>query len=163
MPSSFVDSVPNIIHGIIEYGPRKIVDVGPGWGKYGLMCREYLGDLDWLDAVEVPPGRYPTQDAIYDHIFECDARTFAGWSAYDLVLLIDVIEHMSKADGHVMLERMRLCGAAVLLSTPKVFIEQHDPHNPFEDHQCLWEWPDFDGYTVMKDLSTVDAIIYLLR
>lgn len=164
MPSSFVDSVAPIMHAVIDLAPERVVDVGPGWGKYGLMCREYLSRLKWLDAVEVKEGRCPVQDLIYDHIFESDARCFHGWGSYDLILLIDVIEHMSKEDGHALLRMMLRTGASVLVSTPKVFVEQHDDHNPYEEHICLWDWRDFnDHYGVKADMSTIDSIIYLLR
>lgn len=163
MPSSFISSVSPIVHALIDYAPTKVVDIGPGWGKYGLLCREYLTKLDWLDAVEVREGRLETQDVIYDHVFECDARCFIGWASYEMALFIDVIEHMSKPDGHALLASILGDGAAVLVSTPKVFIEQHDPRNPYEEHLSLWDWSDFDGYTIIKDLSTIDAIIYILR
>jgi hypothetical protein len=163
MPSSFVDSVAPIMHTIIDMVPERIVDVGPGWGKYGLMCREYLPNLKWLDAVEVPEGRCSVQDEIYDHVFEGDARCFRGWRPYELALLVDVIEHMSKEDGHALLRRMLQAGADVLVSTPKVFVEQHDDDNPYEEHICLWTWQDFnDHYEVKVDVSTIDSIIYLL-
>jgi 2-polyprenyl-3-methyl-5-hydroxy-6-metoxy-1,4-benzoquinol methylase len=163
MPSSYIDSLPPIVHSIIDLAPRRIVDVGPGCGKYGLMCREYLPEIDWLDAVEVREGRRALQDVIYDHVFERDARLFSGWPAYDLILLIDVIEHMSKEDGHALLSSMLADGAAVLVSTPKTFFEQHAIHNPYEDHLSLWAWPDFDRYVIKADVSTVDSIIYVLR
>lgn len=163
MPSSFVDSVAPIMHTIIESAPASVIDVGPGWGKYGLMCREYLPKLRWLDAVEVNEGRCPTQDEIYDYVFEIDARLFRGWSTYDLVLLIDVIEHMSKRDGHALLQAMLRVGTSVLVSTPKLFVKQHDEDNPYEEHICLWTWQEFnDHYWVKADASTVDSIIYLL-
>jgi hypothetical protein len=161
MPSSYLDSVTPIMHAVINANPATVVDVGPGWGKYGLMCREYLPDLQVLDAVEVKEGRCPTQDSIYDFVFVTDARTFRGWK-YDFALLIDVIEHMSKADGHALLRAMLGSGAKVLVSTPKVFAEQHDEHNPYEEHICLWSWQDFENYRVTVDASTIDSIIYVL-
>jgi len=162
MPSSYLDSVPPIVHTIIGLAPRRVLDVGPGWSKYGLMCREYLPGLRWIDAVEVPTGRKPIQDQVYDHIFEIDARRFKGWKPYDLVLLIDVIEHMSKEDGHALVRSMLAAGTSVLVSTPKVFVEQHDDHNPHETHICLWAWDEFYTYNVTVDASTVDSIIYVL-
>ena len=53
MPSSFVDSVPPTIKTIISLDPERVIDVGPGWGKYGLMCKEYLPNLQRVEAVEV--------------------------------------------------------------------------------------------------------------
>lgn len=163
MPSSYLDSVLPVMHTVIGLDPRRVLDVGPGWGKYGVMCREYLPELMVLDAVEVPEGRLRTQDTIYDEVWEIDARRFGGWGRYDLVLLIDVIEHMSKDDGHALLWGIQRSGPKVLVSTPKVFFEQHDDHNPYEEHLSLWGWDDFAEHGVKLDVSTIDSVIYLLK
>lgn len=168
MPSSFVDSVPSIIKRIIDLNPKSVVDIGPGWGKYGLMCREYLPGLGRIDAVEVTQGRMPLQDHIYNHIVVNDVRNVdpALWSAYDLVLMIDVIEHMPKIDGQRILGDIINHGASVLVSTPKIFEEQSDPHNPFETHVSLYSWEDFwhpgmADHTNIDD-STIDSVIMTL-
>lgn len=171
MPSSFVDSVPPIMKAIIDFNPHSIVDVGPGWGKYGLMCREYLPLLGQLHAVEVPEGRLATQDVIYDSIAVGDVRskylrsnTFSN--EIDLVLMIDVIEHMTKEEGQEVMKEIVNGGSALLISTPKVFEEQHNEHNPHEEHICVWDWEDFwtPGMTPCRkeDHSTIDSIIMLL-
>ena len=165
MPSSFIDSVAPIVHTIVAAAPKRVLDVGPGWGKYGLLCREYLHDLTWLDAIEVPEGRKPSQDLIYDRLYEGDVRDLksrALWAAYDLVLMIDIIEHLPKDDGHNVLASVVDAGTAVLISTPKLFVEQHDPDNPHEEHLCVWEWSDFQRYDIRTDASTIDSIIYVL-
>jgi hypothetical protein len=167
MPSSFIDSIPPIMKFLIDLQPTRVIDVGPGWGKYGLMCREYLPGLEQLWAVEVTPGRLSTQDVIYDKVFECDARDFstAGWpwTEADIILFIDVIEHMTRPEGHRLLNAMINSGARVLLSTPKTFIEQHDEDNPYETHRSLWSWRTLQPHGVERDLSTIDSIIYVLK
>lgn len=167
MPSSFVDSVPSVMKLLIDSAPSRVVDIGPGYGKYGLMAREYLGDkLLVLDCVEVKEGRLVTQDAIYDQVFEADARTLPGdfWEGYDIALLVDVIEHMTIEEGLELLRLLRSSGCWVILSTPKIFEEQHDEGNPFEDHVSLWSWEVLQGkVSVLRDESTIDSIIYLLK
>jgi hypothetical protein len=166
MPSSFVDSVAPIVKLLVDIDPQSVVDVGPGWGKYGLMCREYLPKLEIVDAVEVTQGRLPTQDVIYDNVFECDARTVAPafWGTYDVALIIDVIEHMSLEEGRLLIRSMADQGCRALVSTPKVWMEQHDENNPFETHVSLWTWKEFlrGKYEIQEDVSTIDSIIYLL-
>lgn len=165
MPSSYVDSFAPIVKAIIERSPRRILDVGPGWGKYGLACREYLPGLQLLDAVEVPQGRLPTQPAIYDTVWigdVCQAPEHF-FSLYDLVIVIDVIEHLTLESGHDLLSRIQCSGVEVLVSTPKVFIEQHDHANPYETHVSFWGWEEFSRHSVIDDVSTVDALIYVLK
>lgn len=168
MPSSYIDSVPPIVKLLVDISPGAVIDVGPGWGKYGLACREYLLSLQDLWAVEVTPGRLPIQDAIYDRVIEEDVRRLCEpgsawpWERFDVVLFIDVIEHLSLQDGHMVLRHVQSHGCKVLVSTPQVFIEQHDPSNPFEDHISLWRWEDFARHGIEADASTSDSIIYLL-
>lgn len=168
MPSSFVDSVPPTIKTIISLDPERVIDVGPGWGKYGLMCKEYLPNLQRVEAVEVREGYRHTQDCIYSKVIVRDVRDLPEdfWEPYDLVLMIDVIEHMEKEEGQILLKNIVNCWTSVLVSTPKIFEEQHDPSNPYETHVSHWEWDDF-WYPGMGDVdkidsSTIDSMIITL-
>jgi hypothetical protein len=165
MPSSFVDSFPAIVKLLIDLEPQRVLDIGPGWGKYGLACREYLPDIEFLAGIEVPQGRLSTQDAIYDHVFIGDVRDASEnlFEGYDVALLIDIIEHMTLDEGHQLLDAIQNAGCAVLVSTPKVFMEQHDESNPYETHISLWGWEDFAQHGVKADVSTIDSVIYLLK
>lgn len=167
MPSSYVDSFAPIVKVLQAQQPTKVIDIGPGWGKYGLACREYLPDIEHLHALEVHQGRLATQDCIYDWVYTGDVRdpayTARFWSRWNLALLIDVIEHMTLEEGHQLLGKILSANCAVLVSTPKLFQAQHDDHNPYEEHLSLWAWDDFfNHYRVTVDVSTVDSIIYLL-
>lgn len=166
MPSSFASSFSPIVNLLCARSAETIVDIGPGWGKYGLACREYLPNLKTLHAVEVKQGRMPTQDAIYDWVYTGDARddvfTSRFWVRWELALFIDVIEHMTLEEGHALLQKILGSGVAVLVSTPRHFMEQHVEQNPHEDHISLWSIDMFDDYTVVYDASTVDSIICLL-
>lgn len=164
MPSSFVDSYAPIVKLLIERDPQHVMDIGPGFGKYGLACREYLPNLMFIAAIDVPPGRLTTQDAIYDHVFVGDVRDTSEnfFRGYQIALLIDVIEHMPIDDGHVVLNTIQRAGCMPLVSTPKIFTEQHDESNPYETHVSLWEWHDLAQHGVEADVSTIDSIIYLL-
>lgn len=166
MPSSYIDSVAPIVKAIIGLSPQRVLDVGPGWGKYGLLCREYLPDLQALWAIEVPEGRLPTQDAIYDRVYTGDIRLFRSWPRWheiDVVLMVDVIEHLPLNDGHSVLKAIQAAGCSVLVSTPQLFTEQHDDYNPHEEHLSLWTWEDFRPHGIIHDASTIDSIIYVLE
>jgi hypothetical protein len=165
MPSSFVDSFAPIVKLLVDWQPRAIIDIGPGWGKYGLACREYLSQVDRLDAIEVPQGLLPTQSTIYDFVYVGDVRAVPDdmFQPYDIALIVDVIEHMPHADGHELLNKVLGSRCKALVSTPKVFTEQHDDTNPFESHVSLWTWEDFAVHGIKVDASTIDSIIYLLK
>lgn len=166
MPSSYVDSFPPIVKLLIDLQPQRVIDIGPGWGKYGLACREYVSDLLTVDAIEVRPGRLPVQDAIYGNVWTNDVRCYTSarfWSRWDLALLIDVIEHMPLVEGHLLLDTILGSGCGVIVATPKVWIEQHDDCNPYEEHVSFWEWTEFQEHGIGADVSTTDAIIYHLK
>jgi hypothetical protein len=165
MPSSYADSFPPIVHAIIAFEAQRVLDIGPGWGKYGLACREYLPQLTMLDAIEVPQGRLRTQPAIYDNVFIGDARDAPEqfYRPYNLALLIDIIEHLTLSDGHRILSRIQRAGPAVLVATPKRFIEQHADRNPHEEHLSFWDEAEFAPHSIAVDASTDDAGIYILK
>lgn len=166
MPSSYVDSFPPIVKLLIDLQPEKVIDIGPGWGKYGLACREYLPDLVALDAIEVRQGRLSVQDAIYDNVWTGDVRSYTSgrfWSRWGLALIIDVIEHLPIVEGHLLLDTILTNGCGVLVATPKTWIEQYDEHNPYEEHVSFWEWTEFQEHNIAADASTPDAIIYHLK
>src|SRR4051812_22928392 len=55
MPTSFVDHITPIMRYVMQRNPDTILDIGAGYGKYGLLCREYIDKWPWtkvIDAVE---------------------------------------------------------------------------------------------------------------
>jgi hypothetical protein len=87
------------------------------------------------------------QRAIYDRIFIGNALDILpqfGADSYDLVLLVDVLEHFSRAEGEKVIAECRRVGRVLIVSTPRVFWHQEDSWgNPFERHQSLWSKKDF--------------------
>lgn len=169
MPSSYIDSVPPIVHALVELDqptPLEIIDVGAGWGKYGLLAREYLGHaIDGLDVHPDPVLDF-VRERIYRRFYHLNALTAppAFWRPYDLVLMVDVIEHMGMEEGAALLGRLILFHCCrVLVATPKVFFEQGPVGgNPYERHLSFWGWQEFRPFGIKKDYSTIDATIYLL-
>ncbi|MBC7343764.1 MAG: glycosyltransferase family 1 protein, partial [Clostridia bacterium] len=49
MPTSWYQVIPIVLDQIQSLQPRSVLDVGIGFGKYGMLIRE---------ALEVPLGRY---------------------------------------------------------------------------------------------------------
>ena len=115
--------------------PRTILDVGPGVGTYGRMVRE-LFEVEQLDAVEIwaPYIEQYQLREIYDSVLVCDIRFWQTLS-YDLVILGDVLEHLSFDDALKLWRRLSEQAGAVLLSIPIVHYPQgiHED-NPFETH-----------------------------
>jgi 2-polyprenyl-3-methyl-5-hydroxy-6-metoxy-1,4-benzoquinol methylase len=155
MPTSKLELIQPIIHIIWQYRegigrPIRVLDVGPGWGKYGLLIREAADPDAIIDAIEPHPV-WPALNGIYRQIWSDDARfmpsgqqddddEWRGFASYDLILLIDVIEHMPVADGRALLSLIR---APILISTPgRVFATPEEaPELPeWEQHHSVWTY-----------------------
>ena len=92
MPTSEHWQIPWVVDLLIREQPRTVLDVGAGYGKYGVLVREYIEPAR-LDAVDVNPPRFP----VYDHVYEGDLRRLeallpGGAEPYDLALFIDLAQ-----------------------------------------------------------------------
>ena len=150
MPSSYPHNLPRLINVLMQRKPESILDVGPGYGKFGFLAREYLDDFERrvrVDAVEVFPdylervGWSPYDEVIWGNFLEVPLER-----RYDLVLMIDVLEHFTKADGYRALYRALSVGKEVLISTP-IGYEQGECHgNVHEAHLSEWTVEDFTSH-----------------
>lgn len=138
MPTSEHWQIPKIVDVIARAQPRRVLDVGAGYGKYGLLAREY-GGAERVDAVDANAPRFP----VYDHVYLGDIRRLDQVlpepnSPYDLALFIDVIEHLEKDDGWRVLEDLTHRAKQVLVTTPFGFRRQEIPGMPYETHRSGW-------------------------
>lgn len=158
MPSSLLALAPAVIHMVWETKAKRILDVGPGRGKYGLLIREYVGDPERLDAVELEPTYItPRLTAIYDNVFLGDVCDYVTYP-YDLVLMLDVIEHIEKPKALALLDRLE---CQVIISTPMEFFENPSDLPDSERHVSHWTSTDF-GPRVDRDWSQLGAVLVRL-
>lgn len=157
MPTSWYQVIPAVLEQTQIQNPRSILDVGPGFGKYGILARDVLevpyGRYDkksWnvrVDAVEAFSGyRNPVYDFAYDNVYYGDILdVLDGLPTYDMILLIDVLEHFPKEQGYQLLRKLKQHTAKCLLvSTPKNPARQDDYNgNTYERHQSRWAPLDF--------------------
>ena len=159
MPSSHHYQLNEIIELIIETNPAKLLDIGIGYGKYGFLAREYLElweqgsaydshkrQIDGIEAFDAYIT--PVHRLIYDHLFSGDAKDVLPSikDRYDLILMIDVLEHFTYDDGLKVLDECRRCGRNILISVPRLMSVQEEIYgNPFETHRYNWKRKDFSG------------------
>lgn len=160
MPSSPFQQLTQIVEIIRVLDPSSVLDVGIGFGKYGLLAREYLdvnsGHLrraDWrrrIDGIEAfRDYQSPLHEYVYDHIFFGDARKVVKDldMRYDLILLIDMLEHFNRDQGLSFLSDLTTIGRNVLVSTPGGYVEQGPLFgNQFEEHHSGWHKRDFSKF-----------------
>lgn len=152
MPTSDLTQISTIMQ-LVTATPniRSILDVGCGLGKYGVLCREYLEYRpnrplhEWrlqIDAIE-SFTKYITQlhHHIYDEIY-CmhieNATTYLK-NKYDLVLAIDVIEHLTKDSCTHFFNWLQSHAVNAIITTPKRFYPQQAMYgNKGERHITHW-------------------------
>ena len=144
MPSSYLGNVPVIVRTIARLDPHSVLDVGPGYGRYGFLFRERLDDFRWerrLDGIDVFPDYLERSRAgfLYDRLFSGEFLATDIDGDYDLVLMIDVLEHFTDADGERALEKALGLAPCVLIATPLEYEQEEMHDNPFEEHRS--EWP----------------------
>lgn len=155
MPTSALQVWPKVIHLVWQVQPSTILDVGPGHGKAAILLREYvgtmardLGAIERIDAVEAEPRylvMFPWLSAVYDSVISANVAdmTEAELDAYDLVLMVDVIEHLDKADALALIDRIR---GHVVICTPIAFFDNPEADEGWESerHRSHWVAADWE-------------------
>jgi len=154
--------------------PYTILDIGIGFGRWGILMREFLeiwetGKYDgkWnrkIDGIEIFPGYLKDyHNYFYDNIYNEDALGFMKKpdTKYDLINCGDVIEHFEKKDGE---ELINLCidkSRYVLITIPigKNWEQQGTNDNPHESHKSVWYNNDFTKYKYHKIKSFTDFMM----
>ena len=144
VPSSYLGNVAAIMRTIADLDPARMLDVGTGYGRYAFLFRERVDDFRWerrLDGVEVHPEYVERSRTgyLYDHLYEGDFLSVEIDGTYDLVTMIDVLEHFDDAGGERALDRAMSLAPAVLVATPLEFVQGALHDNPYEEHRS--EWP----------------------
>ena len=173
MPTSHPRQINELIELVRRLDPGRILDVGCGLGKFGFLAREYLevwgGEKPYgqwqrtIDAIEgFPDYITPVHGFVYDKVMVGDAlEILAGLDrTYDVVLLIDVLEHFERADGVALLHRCAGLARHTVVSTPKdIGVQEEVFENPLEAHRSQWRYRDFDGLPNRGFLASRKSII----
>ena len=138
MPSSPWTSITDILDIMMALTPRpkSVLDIGIGNGKYGFLAKEYLHywgrryEQDWksndpykIVGIEAFPDYVEDiHHLIYDDIKIGDALQILPTLfkfQYDLVFMIDVLEHFDENIGKTVLSECQRVGKATIISTPR--------------------------------------------
>ena len=142
--------------------PASVLDVGTGFGRWGVLCREFLDVWEgrearslWqtrIEGIEAFPGCLtPLHGYVYDRLHVGDAvEVLPALGVYDVVYLGDVVEHQAKSRAWDLLdEAVRHARQAAIVTIP---IGDNWPQemgwdgNTYHAHRSVWEPEDFDRY-----------------
>lgn len=156
MPTSRPEVIPVIARQLLALKPNSILDVGIGFGLYGGVVREYLEVSigrrpqckDWqvqLVGIEIWSDYRNSMWQLYNKVLIGNALDLVpnlGW--FDVVLLIDIIEHFEPCGGKLLLDHLSRQTKTLLISTPAwenscaPFKQGVTFGNPFEQHRAFW-------------------------
>ncbi len=164
IPGSMPYNMSRIAQTVRRVQPRSLLDIGAGFGKFGVIFREYLDILpgrynkdEWLtriDAIEVhTPYITDLHRYVYDNIYETDIWEFDWPQDYDLVFMGDVIEHFAKSEAIDLLKMLKT--KLVLISTPTGVDKKGSCYrgNSHEEHKHIWTLDEFkrlDGWMTRR-------------
>lgn len=114
-----------------KYNDVKILDVGPGAGKWG----HFLNAYHEIDAVEVfkPYIRQFNLEDIYDNVFN-DNIVNQDVTGYDIVIMGDVLEHLSIEDAKKVVQKVTSSCEEIIVVVPYSFEQKSCYENKYEEH-----------------------------
>lgn len=145
--------------------PQSVLDVGVGFGRWGILCREFLEvaggkyfrdqwnlQIDGIEAFRKNIDKY--HSFFYDRIFHGDAFMIIDQlkNKYDLIILGDVLEHFEKQQAIVFLRKCLKAGDRIMLNIPiGPNWEQGIVYgNKFEQHLSVWDIEEFKQFPIIS-------------
>ena len=176
MLTSHPDNIGSILKAISERKPNRILDIGPGFGKYALLIRELFlvekaerGDITPSDTIfiaAVENAKYFQKflwlKKLYNEIFWGDvfSMPFSVIESFDLLLLIDVIEHWEKKQWQLFRDAVN---TDILVSTPKKVYMFKTEYYHAPPHKTQYNNLDIIGRNLTVDYSTQESWIKLIK
>lgn len=110
---------------------KRLLDIGPGWGKYRFLLPEY--DMDGVE-VWAPYVQQNKLNAYYATVHVTNAAHFRYRCRYGAVILGDVLEHIPVAAAQKVIEQACANAEHVFVATPFVMPQDEVDGNPHEAH-----------------------------
>jgi len=133
----------NKVWRLLDKTGRSILDVGCGRGSFMRIINGRRKFFTVGCDLYLPFLKECKQNKIYDEHVLCDARFLPfRRCAFDIVLCLEVIEHLPKKDSLRLLKQMEeIAQQQIVISTPIGFKKQFQDlvsQNPFQTHKCGW-------------------------
>lgn len=173
MPTSHPKIISPVMEKVLEIKPKKVLDLGIGFGKWGSLVREYA-DIWWwrfykgewavqIDGIEVHEKYRSPNWGNYSHVFIGEIQEILpSMPKYDLIIMLEVLEHIEKAEALYVLEGIfERCNKAIISFTNTHQGNVRD--NPYEDHVSQWNLGEFDQYGKVQVLhqDSDGAVLYI--
>lgn len=163
MPTSRPNILSPLCQDIIRYQPKTILDIGIGSGSKGFLFREYTdiwnqrySKKSWqckIEGVEIfEPYITDIHKQIYDKIYIGNiCKLINTLPEYDFIYAGDVLEHIEKEKGIVLLTELKRHAKILIITTPIIVHKQGTIlGNQHEQHISQWNEKDFLGAQISK-------------
>lgn len=154
MPGSSKEGKLEIANWVKDKNIKTVLDIGAGKGTYANLFIENNIKLNKIDAIEIwsPYIKKYRLNKRYNNVFLDDARNWNDFN-YDLIILGDVLEHMTKEQAISLWNKCKSAKYAII-SIPIIHYPQgHYDGNPYEEHIK-------DDWSIEEVLSSFSNIIY---
>lgn len=165
MPYSFDyfkdDVKMHIMRNIPHYA--KVLDVGAGSGKYGVMLKGYFDSIDALEIYHPYIVKFDLH-SIYTRIFCADVIDF-DISEYDFIILGDVVEHLELKVAQNLIGYIHNANKKCLVAVPYQMEQGEVDGNIHETHLQSDITKDnfIEKYPYMKLLFANDLYGYYIN
>ena len=175
MPTSCPKQIPFIVQALLDVKPApvRILDVGFGCGKYGVLAREYLQVWNhyferWmsvplhLTGIEIHKQYVGAiARATYDEILIGDAQKIVpGLDRFDACMLVDTLEHFDHENGERLLTAIAAHARQTVIGIPAVFRPTLPVWgNDHEVHRCAWTPEEFEAFGAVTVYRHDDALV----
>lgn len=180
MASSSVNLIPSIIGTLGTLSFSSVLDVGTGFGKWGVLIREYFDFTkacseeellreNWrlrIDGIEAFPSFVSDlHHYIYDNIYIGKVQNIIdSLGSYDVILMVAVLAHFPEDIGLSLLERLyEHADKALIITIPTIEWPQEEIfENPYEVHYDVKWWDkdfSFSRHTASRNLPQGERIV----
>jgi len=176
MPTSSPAAITYICNRITRLEPLSVLDVGIGFGKYGFLAREYTDVYrgryhkdEWVTNIDGIEGfkNLVTEfhHYVYNNIYIGDACALINTlNNYDLIVCVDMLEHVEKDKGKLLLNAFKNKSKTTIVSVPIKPSKQGKGkyNNPFAPHRSVWleeELSEFGNITKIKDYNKMKEYV----
>lgn len=153
MPVSDYHHIPAVLDEVERLMPRSVIELGVGFGKWGVLLRELLdaryGRVDcgtWQARINGREifERYSNPVWMAYNLIHCGDFAEYSDSGYDLVMMMDSLEHLAPEPGMNLLRALVEVNGHVIISVPNGPMPQGETFgNPHEAHLTTFYGPEF--------------------
>lgn len=135
---------------LLKISPHRILDVGAGEGKYGLMARQLVPHAE-IEAIE-PSAQYAQlhrAQGIYNRVFECTMQEFVEphcRARYNMIICGDVMEHLFRSQVIDYLDFFLYRCNWVVVAWPTNMPQDDEDQSSYEIHKSNFTVRDLTNH-----------------